>query len=399
MPRQYSLSGGAGQLIVPEQDPLEVAYRRAQLEDLLQKPSLERAQLALQRRDQELKAATAAGQLGLGTGQLGLDTRKLEETLPIERGKLTVDQQRAAAEEKFRTGSLAEETRFHTATNEAEKARVRAGLVGDVMTHMLPSELSGQLPKGSVEAAYTALGAPELASSMKSMSNRAMLQKAIAFADQSKTLNEKQFGAAAAGLPPGTEPEFVNAAWNRYKSTHPDIYGKDVVTAAETALKPEETPPTTPATTTPATTTGNYVAPAAGSPSVGWAMGPDSPLASTTPGLSQLGPLKPQMGLVDPKTNEVLPLPGRETAPAAKPPPVDQLVKAAGAQYPEPIGPPTAPTAAALPPPINPNVRPPSVDVDKLLQNVVGGPSKEELERRRRSQQAAVLTPFRTNQY
>jgi hypothetical protein len=56
-------------------------------------------------------------------------------------------------------------------------------------------------------------------------------------------------------------------------------------------------------------------------------------------------------------------------------------------QYPAPIGPPVA------------NVRPPTVNVDQLLKNVVGAPSMEELERRRRAQQVAELTPYRTNQY
>jgi hypothetical protein len=390
MPRQYSL--GAGTLIQNDPDPIELALKQAQLAKLLQDPASERAQIALQLQDQRLRGAIAAGQQDIGRGQLGLDTRKLEETLPIERGKLTVEQQRAADEAGYRKGSLAEETRFHTATNEAEKARVRAGLVGDIMTHMLPSEMSGQLPKGSVESAVTALGMPELAASMKSVANRAMLQKAIAFADQSKTLNEKQFGAATAGLPPGTEEEFRNAAWNRYKATHPEVYGKDVVAAAETALKPQE--PT--AAAAPTTAGGNYVAPGAGSPSVGWAMGPDSPLASTTPGLSALGPLKPQMGLVDPKTNEVLPLPGRETAPATKPS-ADQLVKAATATTPPPAPVTTPPTAAA--PPVPANVRPPTMDVDKLLQSFVGNPTMEDLERRKRSALAATLTPYRTNQY
>lgn len=393
MARQISL-GGPGTLIQQDPDPLELALKQAQLAKLLQDPASERAQIALQMQDQRLRGSIAAGQQEIGRGQLGLDTRKLDETLPIEKGKLTVDQQRLAAEDRYRTGSLEEERRFHTNTNEAEKARVRAGLTGDILTHVLPGEMSGQVPKGTVEAMLTASGSPDLAASIKSVQNRKMLADAIKFADQNKTLDEKKFGAATAGLPPSTDTEFTNAAWNQYKASHPNAYGKDVVAAAQKALQPQE--PTV-AGAAP-TAGGAYVAPAAGSAAVGWAMGPDSPLASSTPGVSQLGPTKPQMGIVDPNNpSEVLPLPGRETTPT-KLPPVSQTAAAAPVA-PAVVPPTTAPVAATLPPPINPNVRPPDLNVDQLLQNFVGSPTMEELKKRRLSQQAAVLTPFRTNQY
>lgn len=397
MARNYALPGGSITLTDP--DPLEVALKQAQIAKLAQEPELERRQLALQQWEARQRGQIAAGQQSIGLGQLGLDQQKLAETLPIEKGKLSVDERRLAAEDKYRTGSLAEETRFHNVTAGNEATRVKAGLVGDTLTHVLPGEMSGQIPKGTVEAMLTASGFPELAGSIKSVQNRKMLSDAIKFADQSKTLNEKQFGTATAGLPPGTEEEFRNAAWNRYKSTHPNIYGKDVVSAAEKALQPPEP---TAAAAAPAANplTNAYVAPAAGSASVGWAMGPDSPLASTTPGLSALGPKNPQMGIVDPSNpSEVLPVTGPGTIPKP-PPPASQLMKVANGEMQGPPMPPSTTAAAgALPPPINPNVRPPSVDVDQLLKNVVGAPSMEDLRKRRLSQQAAVLTPYRTNQF
>ena len=388
MARTYNRPGGT--LTITDPDPEEVALKRAQIAKLEQEPLTDRARLALEWLQEQRQAGTAAGQLGLGRGQLNLDTRKLDETLPIEKGKLTVDQQRAADESRFRTGSLAEETRFHKASNAAEEAKVKAGLVGDLITHVLPQEgVQGSgVAKGATMAAVGALGFPEISANMEAGQRRDLLSRAGAFATQNKSLDEKKFGALTAD--PSLDPTYVKVAWDKYKSLHPEVYGKEAATAAETALQPPA-----PATTRAPTDTGTFVAPGAGSPSVGWAMGPDSPRASETPGVSQFGPLKPQMGIVDPKNpSEVLPLPGREVAPP--PPPVSQLLQATSTG---PVqGPPMETTAAApLPPPIA--VRPPTVNVDQLLQNVVGGPTMEELKKRRLSQQAAVLTPFRTNQY
>lgn len=365
MARQYSLPGGTLSLTDP--DPLEVAKRRAEIDALLQKPVIDRGTLALQQWEAQQRGQIAAGQHQLGVGQLSLDQQKLAETLPIEKGKLTAEQQRVADESSYRKGSLAEETRFHNETVANEAARVKAGLVGDTMTHILPGELAGQIPKGTVEALIGSLGYPDLAASMKSVSDRATIAKAIAFADQNKTVNEKQFGAVTAGLPPGTEDTFRNAAWNRYKSVHPEVYGKDVATAAEAALQPPAPTPT--AAAAPTTGSGAYVAPAAGSPSVGWAMGPDSPLASTTPGVSEFGPKNPQMGLVDPTTNDVIPLPGGTVARIGTTPPVNDIVKAATMPA-APVtatAPQVAPVVAGAPTPVGPPQ--PSVTTNALSFN------------------------------
>jgi hypothetical protein len=104
----------------------------------------------------------------------------------------------------------------------------------------------------------------------------------------------------------------------------------------------------------------------------------------------------PQTTTGQPITPELTPAPGGGVQISARPDAGQYTVPAGPPmvqpnQYPASIGPPVVA--------VNPNVRPPTVDVDKLLQSTVGGPSMEELERRRRAQQVAVLTPFRTNQY
>jgi hypothetical protein len=310
MAREYSLSGGAGRLITTDPDPLEVALRQAQLEELLQKPQIERAQLALQQQDLKLRGSTAASAREFDTFKANLEKQKAIESGDIDRAKLIEEQTRTKDTRAYQQGSLGEETRYHTGVLGEQKAgreqqarsaseSTRGALMAHVLSQYGPAELAGQTPVGGVAAVLRNAGFGELESGMEEAHQGVAKSKAAQALPEIQALKPEQRTTAISEMP---------------ERTRKALLGMMNQPAAGVTGPPSEI------------------------------QEPAAPKPSTT-------------------------------------------------ATPLPVAPPTAA------PVVNPNVQPPTFNVDKLMSNLVGTPTMEELKRRRRSQQPAALTPFRQNQY
>lgn len=209
MPRSYSLSGGAGQLITTDPDPLEMALKRAQLEELLQKPQTERAQLALQQMEQRRLAEQGARAGQIDTSRLELEKQKAIESGDIDRARLEAEKSRYGAEDRFHQGSLAEEVRYHKESASGEKEKTRANVLGDIMSHYAGREgIEGTgVPSGAVGAAAAALGFPELSKGFAEAGQKVATGKARALLPEYQKYTPEQRTKELAA-----QPEEIRAA-------------------------------------------------------------------------------------------------------------------------------------------------------------------------------------------
>lgn len=202
---QYDLGGG-GTLVVTPQDPLEVAMRRAQLEDVLSRPQIERDRLQLER-----EAGQRAYQQLMQTGEiersrLGEETRyhsgQLEESRADRAARIANEQANLAETTKYHEGSLAEDTRYHTGLLGEEKAKREAGLVADTMSHFLPSEgLPGGPAKGSTAEIAAQFGYPQISAGLAAATKNAAIESAKqnlpTYMGYTPEQREKELGAMA----------------------------------------------------------------------------------------------------------------------------------------------------------------------------------------------------------
>jgi hypothetical protein len=407
--RTYNLGGGN---LVVRPDPFKARLAAAQAAREEQAPLQEQQRIDIERANaqralQALEAQTAQGRAQLGE-EARYHTATLAETTKTREAQIANEQAKQAEELRYHTGTLGESAADRAARMTQAAKSERSAQLGDLIRTLGPT-----MGPGGVAKLMAAYGSPELAQTEAATQAEARRARATGLVTGLKT--EADVSKAIGGLAPDPltgkpNPADVNEAWNVWKAQR----GDKAAQAALNAPTPTPTPGVTP--TAGVTPTGGVAPDAAalvaaangGTPTegVGWRSTPLSVTGTPTSVKTEdRGFVKPSMGEVT-ATGGVAPIPGatpgrygEENPMTAVAPPAATPGPTVGQRFAALMTTPTPTTAATPTAVVNPNAPPPTVDVDRLAQAIVGGPSMEELERRRRSAQPVGPTPYRTNQY